>query len=58
MEFNHKSVLFDETIDALNIKPDGVVVTVRAVAVATALRRLQGLAKTEGLLLSTVTPMQ
>lgn len=26
MEFNHKSVLFDETIDALNIKPDGVVV--------------------------------
>lgn len=26
MEFNHKSVLFDETIDALNIKPDGVIV--------------------------------
>ena len=26
MEFNHKSVLFDETIDALNIKPDGIVV--------------------------------
>ncbi len=26
MEFNHKSVLFDETIDALAIKPDGVVV--------------------------------
>ena len=26
MEFNHKSVLFDETIDALNIKPNGVVV--------------------------------
>ena len=26
MEFNHKSVLFDETIEALNIKPDGVVV--------------------------------
>ncbi len=26
MEFNHKSVLFDETIDALNIKPDSVVV--------------------------------
>ncbi len=26
MEFNHKSVLFDETIDALDIKPDGVVV--------------------------------
>lgn len=26
MEFNHKSVLFDETIDALNIRPDGVVV--------------------------------
>ncbi len=26
MEFNHKSVLFEETIDALNIKPDGVVV--------------------------------
>ncbi|MBR3803099.1 MAG: 16S rRNA (cytosine(1402)-N(4))-methyltransferase RsmH [Clostridia bacterium] len=26
MEFNHKSVLFDETIDALNIKPDGVVI--------------------------------
>ncbi len=26
MEFNHKSVLFDETIDALNIKADGVVV--------------------------------
>ncbi len=26
MEFNHKSVLFDETIDALSIKPDGVVV--------------------------------
>ncbi len=26
MEFNHKPVLFDETIDALNIKPDGIVV--------------------------------
>ncbi len=26
MEFNHKSVLFDETIEALNIKPDGIVV--------------------------------
>ncbi len=26
MEFNHKSVLFDETIEALNIKPDGTVV--------------------------------
>lgn len=26
MEFIHKSVLFDETIEALNIKPDGIVV--------------------------------
>ena len=26
MEFNHKSVLFEETIEALNIKPDGIVV--------------------------------
>ncbi len=26
MEFNHKPVLFDETIDALNIRPDSVVV--------------------------------
>ncbi len=26
IEFNHKSVLFDETIDALNIRPDSVVV--------------------------------
>lgn len=26
MEFNHKSVLFDETIEALNIKSDGIVV--------------------------------
>lgn len=26
MEFNHKPVLFDETINALNIKPDGTVV--------------------------------
>ncbi len=26
MEFNHKSVLFDETIEALSIKPDGTVV--------------------------------
>ena len=25
MEFNHKSVLFDETIEALAIKSDGVV---------------------------------
>ena len=26
MEFNHKSVLLDETIDSLNIKPDGIYV--------------------------------
>ena len=26
MEFNHKPVLFDETIDALNIRPDSIVV--------------------------------
>lgn len=26
MEFNHKPVLFDETIDALNIKSDGIVI--------------------------------
>ena len=24
MEFKHKSVLLDETIEALNIKPDGI----------------------------------
>ena len=26
MEFNHKSVLLDETIESLNIKPDGIYV--------------------------------
>ena len=26
MEFKHKSVLLDETIDSLNIKPDGIYV--------------------------------
>ena len=26
MEFNHKSVLLKETIDGLNVKPDGIYV--------------------------------
>ena len=26
MEFNHKSVLLEETINSLNIKPDGIYV--------------------------------
>lgn len=33
MEFKHKSVLLDETIDSLNIKPDGIYVDGTSVGV-------------------------
>ena len=42
MEFAHKSVLLDETIEGLKIKPDGFTWTARLAAADTAAKSAEG----------------